>query len=43
VYWPQYRVAGTIRDIIDRFSEAGVTQVQGPQGQPGTYRLIISS
>lgn len=27
VYWPDYKVAGTIRDIVRRFREAGINQV----------------
>lgn len=27
VYWPDYKVAGTVRDIVNRFREAGINQV----------------
>ncbi len=44
VYWPDYRVAGTIRDIVNTFRDAGINQVQigtlynMSNGQIGCYR-----
>lgn len=46
VYWPDSRVAGTIRDIVNTFRNAGITSVQvgglylmtnGQFGQPPGY------
>lgn len=44
VYWPDYRVAGTINNIVNGFKEAGINQVQVgslydmSRGQIGCYR-----
>lgn len=47
VYWPDYRVAGSIIDIYKRFRQAGINQVQVgsiynmTNGQTGCYRKTV--
>lgn len=47
VYWPDYRVAGIINDIVNAFLNAGITQVQVgslyemSNGKIGCYRRTV--
>ena len=46
VYWPDYKVAGTIKNIVNAFRNAGINQVQVgglygiTSGQVGCYRRL---